>query len=205
MSKKRAGKYGRLTIISFSHRNGTKGKRYFYNCICECGTHCVRRLDGGKEEKSCGCKAMEVRKYKRGYARNEIKTKEEAYMKNALNVYRVSYTDGDITFEKFLELSQQNCYLCDSPPTTKFHHGFYQDGTEKIHKRAHGEHQKISYCKFPDAWFVYNGLDRFDNTKKHTLDNVKTCCKTCNSMKSNKTYEQLVEQLKLINKKWNLV
>lgn len=47
------------------------------------------------------------------------------------------------------------------------------------------------YCRLPpsnvsktsrDSW-NYSGLDRVDNSKGYTLDNVVPCCKHCNSLK----------------------
>lgn len=50
-----AGKrFGRLTAVSFSYRNGTA---YFWNCVCTCGEKVLVRkahLTEGKS-KSCGC------------------------------------------------------------------------------------------------------------------------------------------------------
>ena len=50
--------FNRLTVIEFSHRNGTSNRyRYFWKCKCECGNEVIRRSDGltGKGIKSCGC------------------------------------------------------------------------------------------------------------------------------------------------------
>ncbi len=48
-------RFGRLTVLSFSHMN--KGRRAVWNCECECGTKC--QVEGTKlatgRTKSCGC------------------------------------------------------------------------------------------------------------------------------------------------------
>lgn len=53
--------YGRLTAISYSHRN-PKNKMAFYNCVCSCGE--LRVVAHGAlrsgSTKSCGCLAKEV-------------------------------------------------------------------------------------------------------------------------------------------------
>lgn len=41
--------------------------------------------------------------------------------------------------------------------------------------------------------FVYNGLDRVDNNLGYTLENVVTCCMTCNEAKRAKPYGEFVE------------
>lgn len=85
----------------------------------------------------------------------------------AKKVYRDSYNDGDLTFEQFKELTSKNCTYCNAVPGNK-----------------------ISVYKKAQFIFIYNGLDRIDNNKKHDLDNVVPCCKTCNRIKSNKTLQQ---------------
>ena len=48
-------KFGKLTVVSFSHRD--KSYQLFWNCICECGKKTMvngRHLRSG-QTKSCGC------------------------------------------------------------------------------------------------------------------------------------------------------
>ena len=46
-----------------------------------------------------------------------------------------------------------------------------------------------------------NGMDRFDNEKGYTLNNVKSCCGNCNYIKRNNDYEEMIEKCKLICEK----
>ena len=75
---------------------------------------------------------------------------------------------------EFDRLVKDNCFYCGSPPL----------GEEKLGSTT----QK----------FLYNGVDRFDNTKGYTSDNVKTCCKTCNYMKLNHTFEDFLGHIRKI-------
>jgi hypothetical protein len=43
-----------------------------------------------------------------------------------------------------------------------------------------------------------NGIDRFDNTKGYTLDNIRSCCGTCNYIKKNYEYDVFIQKLCLI-------
>jgi hypothetical protein len=43
-----------------------------------------------------------------------------------------------------------------------------------------------------------NGIDRFDNTKGYTLENIRSCCGTCNYIKKNYEYDSFVQKLCLI-------
>ena len=71
----------------------------------------------------------------------------------------------ELTFEEFINLTQQNCYYCKHFPN------------QIVKQRgAFGE-------------YVYNGIDRLDNTKGYTLDNCVSCCKTCNIMKLDLSFD----------------
>jgi hypothetical protein len=45
-----------------------------------------------------------------------------------------------------------------------------------------------------------NGLDRYDNTKGYTEDNVRSCCGNCNYMKRNYEYDKVISKINLIYK-----
>lgn len=53
-------KYGRLTVVSVSHRD--KHREYHWLCKCECGTEKVLKMDDFKngETRSCGCLQLEI-------------------------------------------------------------------------------------------------------------------------------------------------
>jgi hypothetical protein len=44
----------------------------------------------------------------------------------------------------------------------------------------------------------YNGIDRYDNSKGYTNDNVKSCCGECNYMKKNYEYNNIIEKFMLV-------
>lgn len=50
----------------------------------------------------------------------------------------------------------------------------------------------------------YNGLDRKDNTRAYTKDNVVTCCIACNKAKGKSSYEEFIEYLKCVASHWRL-
>jgi hypothetical protein len=41
--------------------------------------------------------------------------------------------------------------------------------------------------------YVYNGIDRLDNTKGYTLDNCVPCCHEINMLKKDWTYDKFLE------------
>jgi 5-methylcytosine-specific restriction endonuclease McrA len=71
-----------------------------------------------------------------------------------------------LTKEEFLNLTSQNCFYCGSPPSS-------------IKKNTHN-----------NGDYVYNGIDRIDNSKGYVLDNCVPCCKNCNRAKMSLTQEE---------------
>jgi len=52
------------------------------------------------------------------------------------------------------------------------------------------------YCGKPSVEEVkIHGLDRVDNDKGYSIDNVVTCCEQCNVAKSTQTYEDFIQQI----------
>ena len=73
-----------------------------------------------------------------------------------------------LTEEQFGELTQKNCYYCGVKPN--------QIARSSRNRKSNGD-------------YVYNGLDRVDNIKGYTIDNVVPCCKQCNTSKNNLTLQ----------------
>ena len=53
-------------------------------------------------------------------------------------------------------------------------------------------------CKYCGSVLDRVGLDRLDNSKGYSLDNVVSCCPTCNYMKQRMSEEELYEQCEKI-------
>lgn len=51
--------------------------------------------------------------------------------------------------------------------------------------------------------FVYNGIDRVDNSVGYVLSNCVPCCSTCNRMKGTMSSEEFKEKIKLIYSRQN--
>jgi len=83
------------------------------------------------------------------------------------DIYKITYNDGDLSLEQFYQLSQLNCYYCNSKPSNKRNCSLQRGSAQS----------KLT------GLFIYNSLDRIDNNKCHDYNNVITCCKYCNSAK----------------------
>jgi len=92
-------------------------------------------------------------------------------------VWKDSYKDnGNLLFEEFYNLSQQNCFYCDTSPNNRRNIFVY-------------DHRSSKYS-IESGDFIYNGLDRVDNTLPHKVSNVVPCCKYCNYSKGNRNIEE---------------
>lgn len=165
-TKQIGDRYGRLVVSEIHSKIRIKNTSHLLvKCICDCGkTKIVRKstLANG-DAKSCGCLKKEIENKSPGLAASKI-----AYANLRERVKIKNKEEFDISFEDFIYLSKLNCYYCDSEPTNKTQGSTYS---------VNGD-------------FVYNGLDRVDNTKGYTKDNVVPCCKWCNRAKSTLTLEE---------------
>lgn len=160
-------KFGKLKIIKRSYPNG-KGFKAMWLCKCDCGKEKIIRGDAIKSgrTKSCGCLVGEWNK-------NNAPAKLALGLANMRKVI-LSYKLGakrrglkyDLTEEQFKEITQKNCYYCGAKPNN-----IRNDITLNGH-------------------FIYNGLDRIDNSKGYIIDNVVPCCFTCNRRKSSSTLRE---------------
>lgn len=163
--------FGKWTVESFHHK---EKRRLLWTCRCECGT--VREvlgsnlLNGGSI--CCGCVPGEKVSYFRKGNVPANKSKD-ARMQCAKNIWGAHYKNG-CSFEKFYELSQQNCFYCGIEPCRT---------ANRIGKECSEEWRS-------QGNFTYNGLDRVDSNKNHSEDNVVACCYDCNVAKLDHSLEE---------------
>lgn len=174
-------KFNRLTVVK---QSGKIRNEITWECLCDCGkTVFVTRNKLVKQKiKSCGCLNNEMRRL-RTNKMTKARQKYSPQEASAKRIWNGRYNDGDISFEKFLELSSQNCHYCNSPPTNK-----YNESTSDKRRSSHAKEKGL---------FIYNGLDRIDQSLPHHLDNVVSCCKICNMAKRDMSRDAFIE---LINK-----
>ncbi len=149
-------RFGRLTVTGWAGRR--QYRRNYINtwiCVCDCGRECVRvqRALLDPGESSCGCL-------------NKCNVKRKNYGCGSFNALVGAYKRGakdrglefEISVDEFRELTKSVCHYCGAAPSQKLTNG---------------------KC----APYVYNGIDRADNSKGYTKDNVRPCCGNCNLAK----------------------
>lgn len=124
--------------------------------------------------KSCGCLKTEMNREKaRIMSENNKLPPGEA----ALNLLYATYrwhaeVDRDFRFDlshdEFRTLTKGDCYYCGAEPFQKFGH------------QLHGQ-------------YIYNGVDRYDNSQGYSVENCVSCCGPCNKAKGRRTAEAFIK------------
>lgn len=150
---------GRLTPIAVIKDPDNPSKKCKYLFKCTCGGEIIRTAHNSLH--SCGCLRRETA------AINRSACKKRDSLSGARGLYgQYRHTakrrgrDFTITFKQFVRLTSENCYYCGIKPF-----------------------QIVYNWKKDSLDYVYNGLDRLNNTKGYTIRNVVPCCGICNSAK----------------------
>jgi hypothetical protein len=154
--------FNNLTVIGVSKTESGVGL-----CLCTCGNAVNLHLMEVRSGKivSCGC------------VENRIKTKKsnKSSAKHLYGLYKVQANKRGLSFslsiEEFEELIQQPCHYCGAEPF-------------QICIRRTKQYQSIPY--------IYNGVDRVDNSIGYEMGNCTPCCGICNRVKNDTTVEDFI-------------
>ena len=166
-------KFGRLLVDKRAGSN-ERGEALWLG-KCECGNDVIvsgLTLRRGST-KSCGCLRKE-----RARGLNLLPQGTAAFNVMVSGMKRNAKTRGynwQLTDEQVRSLTKQPCDYCGAGPS----------------QRA------FSTSKMAGD-YVHGGIDRVDNEKGYTADNVVPCCSACNFMKRTMTLEKFKEQVAAI-------
>lgn len=168
-------KFGALTVIS---RAGTRNSQVLWCCRCLCGKFCDvvgSELRSGSTV-TCGCKRTEkqqaqiARMHAANVKPNAPKEALLAQYKRSAQSNKRAFTLSDA---EFFELIVGNCYWCGLPPQSE----------NKTHRTP----------------FLWNGIDRLDNSQGYTIANSVSCCAVCNRMKRDMEAKEFLNKIFLIH------
>lgn len=172
--------FTRLTTVSYNKING----KWLCKCICNNMVNVKTDVLNSGNTKSCGCLKtdnLSARSNKLIAGRRKF----EPRIASARRVWKsYCYRDNKcIDFDNFMILSQQNCFYCGVFPSNNYN--YFLTKSAKGSKKAKLE-----------GLFVYNGIDRIDSNKSHTLDNIVTACMICNRAKNDRTVGDFLSWIK---------
>lgn len=159
-------RFGKLVVIEKLSNNGRKGHSRC-RCICDCGREHTPTSTSLKTGKvsSCG-------RCVRGLSRRT----ENPGRTTFLRTYKTSARNRNIvvslTDEELIALSAMDCHYCGSPPAS-------------VAKSTHAGADD----------YVYQGIDRIDNSRGYHVDNVVPCCGYCNRAKINRPASEFLAWL----------
>jgi hypothetical protein len=125
----------------------------------------------------CGCE-KEVDRYSLGRSSNscfrcsakKFIIGNSAYHR-LVRHYKKSAKERNLEFfideKQFVNITKSKCFYCNDDPSN-------------IIKEKYDE-------------YIYNGIDRVNNLKGYTIDNVVACCEICNKMKCTKSQEDFLQ------------
>ncbi len=165
-------KFGRLEVIKDS---GIRQYRsVIWTCICDCGKfHNVNSQSLIKGwTRSCGCLQKEIQsnRLKKDYGEASFNRLYRSYKRGAL--YREM--NFQLSKEELKSLTSGNCFYCGESPSQI----------------------EISDKKYLNGVYIYNGIDRLDNSKGYIMDNCVPCCWKCNRAKNNLSVEEFISWIK---------
>ena len=167
------------TILKKTDRN--KANRQMWLCRCVCGKEkevIQNNLVTGVS-KSCGCRGR-IKLIARNKSRIN-KATSNSVLNQIIAGYKKDAKDRGyswhLTNDQCYKLFESRCHYCGSEATNE----------RKYHK------DKSITAK-------YMGIDRIDNTKWYTIDNVVPCCKKCNRAKDTMTYDEFIKHIESIYK-----
>jgi hypothetical protein len=173
--------FNRLTVIEFSHKDENSKGLAYWRCICVCGNIVVTRGTGltNGQTKSCGCLQREFASTViKKYGRKTIKAVGVAALNNLYLSYKRSASrrklNFNISINEFKIFTKRGCFYCGTPPI-----------------QIHGD-------KRYNGGYIYNGIDRKDNTIGYEIKNCVSCCKICNILKMTLSAEEFLSHVERI-------
>lgn len=182
-------KFFMLTVLS-SRKNPKGGRRpKLFNCQCDCGEFRETTIQKLKQErvKSCGCtKYILTRQKHKKYDPQtaSYRAKVSNYKAHA----KLDKREFSLSVDECISLFQNICYYCGSEPSNTYN-------LIKRHRVGKNNIGKYIYETKDSYEIKYNGIDRKNSKLGYTTDNCVSCCKRCNSAKSDGKYEDFINYL----------
>lgn len=175
-------RFGKLIVLrrvgSKVYPASPKSKRKSYSfslwvARCDCGKEKTYTSNNLRHTESCGC----VWRNNRGRIRKGYEDGRAAknlildYYKRSAILRKLEWSLSD---EEFFLVTTSNCHYCGIEPS-------------KIRETASG-------------FYIYNGVDRKDNTLGYTAENIVPCCEICNLAKRDISYIDFINYLRRAGK-----
>jgi len=169
-------RYGKLVVIRregfFHKKDGSK--RATWICRCDCGNEKVL-LGVDLRNSTHGTKSCGclVRKEKGASAFRKLVHRLKKQAQERNYAWNLSN-------ENVKEITSNNCFYCGKEP-----------------RQVSGE-----YTNAFNGVYLYNGIDRVDNSRGYDVDNCVPCCSVCNHAKSNSSLDDFKVWINRVHFHW---
>ena len=133
---------------------------------CSCGTEKIASCEDITGQRSFSCGCAQKDRANSGAS---ARAHVFCGYKSAAKKRKLAWGLSD---EEFDFLTGSNCHYCGTPPST------------------------IKRSRWGTGTFIWNGIDRVDNTLGYISSNVVPCCRICNHAKRTLSYEDFVNWIK---------
>ena len=164
----------RFDKITITKQYIGKGNKTFVDYCCDCGKEVKEKLFSNVKTQT-SCNICQYRgKHNKEYGWSAFMQVYSGYKGNAKHG-RSGVREFLLSKEDAMKLFKGNCFYCGVIPSKV-----------RSNKRYYGE-------------FVYNGIDRKDNTKGYTVENCVPCCEFCNMTKNDTPFEDFIVWIRKVN------
>jgi hypothetical protein len=171
-----------LTVISVPYLKIVgKSRRYIVKVRCKCSREFIAdssRIRTG-ETKSCKDCSFRARSL-----RNTVSQIEQIFRRLVIDRSKKHNIDVTITSEDYFKIASKNCYYCNDPPAK----------LARFKNRKYVNNEEISL----------HGIDRLDSKKGYHIDNIVSCCTSCNYAKHKLSEKEFINKIMKIYKNLNL-
>ena len=160
-------KFTRLTVLR-DIGNHPKSRESLWECQCDCGkiTNVPSYSLTSGNTKSCGC--YHKIRTRQLFSSSDDDLQVSRVMRDYQSAAYKKRHKFTLTRGEFISLIHADCYYCGAKPSNSY-------------KTSTGR-----------QLLPYQGIDRKDNSKDYTSDNVVPCCITCNKMKKAMGHDEFV-------------
>jgi len=162
-------KFGRLTVIEiqgFIPRSGHGRGDSMWLCSCNCGNKLIVMGKSLRSGNTQSCGCLRLERLSEAVSKPNGEAGKNAVLNSSKQTAMKKGRIWKLSDEFATELMLQNCFYCGAVPQNK------------------------------SRDFIYNGLDRIDNSKGYTPENVVPCCIHCNRAKRTRSVDEFLEWVK---------
>jgi hypothetical protein len=108
--------------------------------------------------------------------------------------YITAYGKMEIDKQTFYTLSQLPCHYCNIASSNHYNPYICNKGVIKLSGKD------IPRSSIDKCHYHYNGIDRIDSSKDHSIENIVPCCKWCNIAKHDMTLVEFYDWVDRLQK-----